>query len=148
MRTSSLRLLVASIWSRCAASSAIFTFLGETVNCKGVFGGLDKRILIPRRPAFYHLQACGLSPGGKQRWRAPVRYDRIARNQLTRRRAQMAREVFEGPPPRLRNDEVDHVASHQHDVERAPKLDDADVTLYPRHRWAASPGRLQHLGVE
>jgi hypothetical protein len=60
----------------------------------------------------------------------------------------MAHEVFKGPPPGVRNHEVHHVAGHQHDVELAAELDQADVALDPRHRRATSPGCLQHLGVE
>ena len=117
------------------------------MHCQGVVGVIDERILIPGRPALDQLQACSLSPSGKQSRRAPVGHYRKTCDEVTRR-PQMVSEVFKGPSPRLRNHEVDHIAGHQHDVECAAELDDADVTLDPRHRRATSPGCLQHLAVQ
>jgi hypothetical protein len=40
-------------------------------------------------------------------------------------------EILESLPPELGNHEVDHIAGHQHNVERAAKTNGADVSFDP-----------------
>src|SRR5487761_253908 len=102
----------------------------EAMNSQGIVRVIEEYVLVPSRPALDRFQTHGVRPSRKHGWRATIGPNRVAVDQETGR-PQVDHKILDGLTPELRDHEIDHVAGHQHYVERAAESNGANVAFDP-----------------